>query len=300
MKIRYALLAAALGLLLAGCQAKEPEGGASPEPGPSQAVTVPSPLPETPTLPPETPVPTSEEPEPSPFLSPLEQLLAEQPMDDDHDAFLVDTNGKLGTLLVTVERGEQVYDGCSTTLSVWDPQEMDKPIQEMEKTTYYVLHWHEELDANFDGYMDFSYMYAMGNQPNYWYLWIWDEEAGQFVEEPEYSTISGPRVDPETQVIDGWARNSAGGDGVTTFHRWEDGELVCIRRIETGYDYENRVYDNYETSVFASWIRVEDRIDGELTEVYYRYYAPDEGTSFFSERMNWEDLDYHGETWKNT
>lgn len=280
MKLRYILLAAALALLLAGCQAVEPEGSAFPEPGPSQAVTVPSPLPET-------PAPTSKEPEPSPILSPLEQLLAEQPIDDDHDTFLVPTGGKLGTLLVTVERGEQVYDGYSTMLSVWDPQEMDKPIQEMEKTTYNVFHWHEELDANFDGYIDFSYMYAMGNQPSYGYLWIWDEEAGQFVEEPEYSMISCPRIDPETQVIDGWARNSSAGDGVTTFHRWEDGRLVCVRRIEV-------FMKDYHDDDSPWLLTVQDRINGELTEVF-RMECPQDSDDYFSTRTEWENLDYHGE-----
>ena len=36
-------------------------------------------------------------------------------------------------------------------------------------------------------------------------------------------------------------------------------------------------------------------MDGELTQVYYRYYSVDEGTDFFPEREKWENLDYHGE-----
>ena len=82
MKIRSALLAAALALALIGCQAEEPTGTDSIPPEPSPTVSAP---PEA--------------------LTP-EQLLARQPMDDTHDAFLVDTGGKLGTLLVTVEKGE--------------------------------------------------------------------------------------------------------------------------------------------------------------------------------------------------
>lgn len=279
MKTRCALLAAALGLLLAGCQAAEP------------AETVP-----------DTPAPMEESvPPEEPSRDPPEELLARYPIDDDHDAFLVGTEGKLGTLLVTAEKGERDEELWEYPLrfAVWNPADMGQPIQEMEKTTFdaVTFHLHTELDANFDGYMDFSYMYAMGNQPNYWFLWIWDEDAGQFTEVPEYAEISEPRCNPETEIIDGWARHSGGGDGLTTFHRWEDGELVCIRRIETGYDDENRVYDNYGTSVFASWIRVEDRIDGELTEVYYRYYPPEEegDGDFFPEREKWENLDYHGE-----
>ncbi len=85
---------------------------------------------------------------------------------------------------------------------------------------------------------------------------------------------------------------------MTTFHRWEDRKLVCVRRIETGYDYENGVVKfevSNEVTYFPSWIKVEERMDGELTQVYYRYYSVDEGTDFFPEREKWENLDYHGE-----
>lgn len=279
MKMRHALLVMTVALLLAGCRAEE--------------------LAEPPSMPPDTPAPVEESapPEkPEPSRDPLEELLEQQPMDDDHDAFLVDTGGKLGTLLVTVERGEQDKELWEFPLhfAVWNPKDMSRPIQEMEETMFSVFRRHAELDANFDGYMDFSYMYAMGNQPCYSYLWIWDEDTEQFAEVPEYAEISMPYCDPETEIIGGFARCSGGGDGLTTFYRWEDGELVCIRRIETGYDDENRVEVN-EVSYFPSWIKVEDRIDGELTQVYYRYYSVGEGTDFFPEQMKWEDLDYHGE-----
>ena len=301
MKMRCILPAAALALLLCGCQGAGPvesEPAPPPETAPVQPVETPTPPPEEP-APSETPVP-SEEPAPTAGPSdPLEELLAQQPIDDGHDAFLVHTGGRLGTLLVTAELGEREQDlelrEIPLYLTVWNPADMREAIQEMESTVFNVFHWRAEVDANFDGYMDFSYTYAMGNQPCYAHLWIWDEDAGQFVEVPEYAEISTPYCDPETEVIDGWARYSGGGDGLTTFHRWEDGKLVCVRRIETGYDDENRVIIN-EVSHFPSWIRVEDRIDGELTQVYYRYYAADEGTDFFPERMKWEHLDYHGET----
>ena len=281
MKMRLALPAAALTLLLAGCQAGEPVGTASlpPEPSPSVNISVSTP---------------SEAPGPA-------QLLAQQPIDDTHDAFLVETGGKLGTLLVTAEKGEQDRDsefgGYRTTLSVWNPRDMDEPVQTMAVLVEdMVFGHHETVDANFDGYMDFSIQWFQGNQPTYWYLWIWDEDAGQFVEVPEYAEISSPRINPETQVIDGFARSSGGGDGVTTFHRWEDGELVCVRRIETGYDYENGVVEfevSNEVTHFPSWIKVEDRIDGELTQVYYKEFPP--GEDFFDEQAKWEHLDYHGE-----
>lgn len=275
MKKRIVMLAAAL-LLLIGCQAEEPAGTASVPPEPSPTAGVPE------SMPPETPSP--------------EQLLAQQPIDDDHDAFLVDTGGKLGTLLVTAERGEQDPESWffQTTLSVWNPQDMGVPMQSMTVLVDELAFGrHEALDANFDGHMDFSYMYVIGNQPNYWYLWVWDEEAGQFVEVPEYREISGPRCNPETEVIDGFARSSGAGDGTTTFHRWEDGELVCIRRIELWWEPDEAILTEEEITVFPMHITVEDRVDGELSEVYVGVVAP--GEDYLSERAKWENLDYHGE-----
>lgn len=281
MKIRYALLAAALALALTGCQAEEPTGTAPLPPEPSPTAGVPL------RTPPELPSP--------------EELLEQQPVDDTHDAFLVDTGGKLGTLLVTAELGEQDRDtefgDYHTTLSVWNPGDMDAPLQTMAVLVEDMAFGHHEVvDANFDGYVDFSVLYNMGNAARYWYLWVWDEGAGQFVEVPEYREISLPRRNPETEIIDGWARNSGAGDGVTTFHRWENGKLVCVRRIETGYDYENGVVEfemGNEVTHFPSWIKVEDRVGGELAEVYYKEFPPKE--DFFDEQAKWEHLDYHGE-----
>lgn len=282
MKIRHILLAAALALLLAGCQAEEPVGSASvpPEPSPVQSLPVE-----------DTPAPT-----PSPSAQPApEELLAQQPIDDTHDAFLVDTGGKLGTLLVTAELGERDPETWDLPLSfaVWNPEDMSRPIQEMEKWTMNAFQWHAELDANFDGFGDFSYTYAMGNQPSYGYLWIWDEDAARFVEVPEYSEISCPYCNPETEIIDGFARSSGAGDGVTTFHRWENGELVCVRRIETWWEETDMVIPETEWTVFLYGIKVEDRIGGELTQVYYKEFPP--GEDFFDEQAKWEHLDYHGE-----
>lgn len=284
MKIRYALLAAVLALLLCACQGAElaeDEPSPPPETAPVQPVEMPEPS--------EAPAPPAE---PS---DQLEALLAQQPIDDDHDAFLVNTGGRLGTLLVTAELGEREQDlelrETPLYLAVWDPADMSEAIQEMESTIFNVFHWRAEVDANFDGYMDFSYTYAMGNQPCYAHLWIWDEGAGQFVEVPEYAEISMPYCDPETEIIHGWARNSAAGDGVTTFHRWEDGELVCVRRIETSCPWEQGV---------PITVSVQDRVDGELERVYYEKFPWDidemEGREAWrQEASKWSSLDYHGE-----
>ena len=51
-------------------------------------------------------VPAISAPPPEPAPKTARELLEEQLIDDTHDAFLVDTGGRLGALLVTVERGE--------------------------------------------------------------------------------------------------------------------------------------------------------------------------------------------------
>ena len=140
--------------------------------------------------------------------------------------------------------------------------------------------------------MDFGYMYAMGNQPCFWHYWLWDEEQGLFVAEPEFDEISCPQFDPETGIIDGWARGSAASDGLATFHRWEDGKLVCVRRV-TSKALINGV----------ATLLVEDREDGELKEVFYQEYpwkeiaGEIEGMeAWWEDRIKWENPGYHGET----
>ena len=224
-------------------------------------------------------------PPPEPAPKTAQELLEEQIIDDTHDAFLVDTGGRLGTLLVRVERGEWTEFAFQECFSVWNPADMSKPLQTMESEAT-VFHWSEVVDANFDGYQDFGYMYSMGNQPTYWDYWIWNEETGQFVLEPELGSISSPVFDAETEEIRGWARESAASDGVDTIHKWVDGELVCVRRIEV-YKIEGW------GGPFA--LVVKDRVDGELTEVF-RTEFPTGSDGYFDERSKWEDLDYHGET----
>lgn len=270
-----AAFVAAVLLTLSGCGA---QSGPTPSPEPSPVHSVPV------SAPPEA-------------LTP-EELLAQRPIDDTQDAFLVDTGGRLGTLLVTAEKGERDRDtefgGYRVSLSVWDPRDMDAPIQAMDISVEdMAFGTHEVLDADLDGHMDFSVLHNMGNGAGHWYLWVWDEEAGRFLEVPEYREISFPRCDPETEVIGGWARNSGAGDGTTTFHRWEDGKLVCIRRVKLWWEPDEEILTEEETTVHPMHITVEDRVDGELSEVYARVLAP--GEDYLAERAKWENLDYHGE-----
>ena len=243
-------------LLLAGCQAEEKAPAAASPP-----------------------------PEPAPKTA--QELLEEQPIDDTHDAFLVDTGGRLGVLLVTAELGtERGEFETAMSLSVLDPADMSRPLQTVDWEGGYPGE-HQILDVNFDGYPDFTILFARGVQAELYHCMRWDEEQGLFVEEPEYAAISSPVLDPETRSIFGWNRASGAGDGVSTIHQWMDDELVCVRRIELfakDWDYD---------SPFVLTVR--DRIDGELTEVFREEYPLDPG-EYFDVRMKWEDINYHGES----
>ena len=209
------------------------------------------------------------------------------PIDDTHDAFEVPTGGKLGTVLVTVEIENE--DAEEFQFSVWAADNLEQPIQTMTAERFSTFHWHNTVDANFDGYMDFGYMYAMGNQPAYYHYWIWDEEQGLFVAEPEFDQISWPQFDEKTGVISGWNRNSC-CSGIETYHCWKDGKLVCVRRIELHSPEHN------EDGTFNQLATVEDQIGGEMVEVFREYCTNEEdsGTYPFEEVWKWEDLNYHG------
>lgn len=222
------------------------------------------------------------------------QLLKEQPMDDTHDAFLVDTGGELGTLLITAELAEEnksEFGIHEITFFVWNPAETEEPIQTFSEESMMGVapEFHYVADANFDGFQDFGYLFYLGNQPSSCHFWLWNEEQAQFIYCAPLAEISQPGFDADRHVITGWARSSSAGDGVTTFHRWEDGELVCVRRIES----------------YCPWgepaiVSVQDRIDGELQQVYYEEFPwtddePEGREAWRQEQGAWEDLDYHGE-----
>ena len=65
-----------------------------------------------------------------------QQVLEEQPIDDTHDAFLVDTGSELGTLLVTAELAMENKDEFGTrdiAFSVWNPADMEQPFKHFQR-----------------------------------------------------------------------------------------------------------------------------------------------------------------------
>lgn len=212
------------------------------------AVVLPAPSPSVAATPAPTPTPT---PEPTEEVKGLWGF----PIDDTHDAFEVPTGGKLGTVLVTVERGEGLTeDGYyHYTLSVWDKADLTTPIQTFEETEW-ELGGGELMDANFDGYTDFLYVWNMMSMNWPFSLYIWDEEQGQFIFETTFSG-RGVSVDKETQTI-ACSVHYTGYAGADEIYHWENGELVCFRKEEYEALGDERIeYVTYEL------------VDGEWQEI---------------------------------
>lgn len=190
-----------------------------------------------------------------------QQAAAQWLSDDSHHAFYVNTH------VVTVERAQEPTEDCKLILTVWDREDPTEPIQviPMAEDTRYDGDksldpaWSRVEDFNFDHYEDFGCVYAMGNQPVFYHVWLWDPEAGQYVYEPAFDEICYPEVDWVEEKITGWARSSA-ATGDYSFYQWVEGTLTEVRHIKI--DFEDWQDNN---SLYAS---VTDLADGEMREVF--------------------------------
>lgn len=244
MRHKAAAALAAIMLLLPGCAPKEV---ATPAPSPSEVIKPASTA---------TPTPT---PTPTPESTEEVKELWGFPIDDTHDAFEVSTGGKLGTVLVTVERGEENTEselgGYHYTFCIWDKSDLTTPIQIFEETEY-ELGGGELMDANFDGYTDFLYVWNPMSINWPFSLYIWDEEQGQFIFETSFMG-RGVSIDKETQTI-ACSVHYTNYSGADEIYHWENGELICFRREEyelLDNDLQLTEYVTYE------WI------DGEWQEI---------------------------------
>ncbi|MDE7298500.1 MAG: hypothetical protein K2N94_06675, partial [Lachnospiraceae bacterium] len=109
-----------------------------------------------------------------------EEILAEQLIDETHDAFLVEKGGRTGTVLVTAER-QLPYTYLK--FSVWDLNDMEKPIQVFHSGGGYdEFGRYMIVDANFDGWADFGYLKSINDGREYWEFRFWNEMESQFEE----------------------------------------------------------------------------------------------------------------------
>lgn len=275
-------LAVGLGVLLCGCGAVTESPAPAVTPTPEAVIT---PVPE--------PAPS---PEPTPMLDlPDGTVVLDgkeyhyNPDSASHDTYEIDVgDGEHIFRVEAVSAGLWANEFCrDLTLSLYEGDNW-KPTQVIETD---VGVWPESFefcveDLNFDGYMDFYYLYSQGTHNRYYAYYVWDKETEQFVEDPYgLSELENPTFDPEQKAVVSWYRSSIWG-GKQSYYRYMDGQLTCVRVC--GYPYEH--------GPESATLYVKDLVDGELKTVFEVTRASD--TEFTEaeeeEYLRWHDLDYHG------
>jgi len=130
-------------------------------------------------------------------------------------------------------------------------------------------------DWNFDGYMDVSlwkYVGGTGNNVPHYY-WLWDNEAGKFVENKDLECISDYstlEIDKENNRLISSSRDGAWMTQ-TEYYTYQDGQIVLVRKEEKHFmlDQRDDWGDDYAD---LALIIISDLIDGELT-VTQEYYV---------------------------
>lgn len=282
----------AMGLLLLLCGCSPVAGQVSPTP---TAEVTPSPTPAP--VPTDTPAPEFT-PEPTPMLDLPDGTVSldgreyhYNPDSASHDTYEIDVgDGEHVFRLEAVSAGLWPYDFTrDLTLSFYEGKSW-KPVQVIE-TDVGVWPQYFELcveDINFDGYMDFYYLYSQGTHNRYYAYYVWDKETEQFVEDPYgLSEFENPYFNHEINAVESWYRTSIWG-GSHSYYRYLDGQLICVRVCAYSYEHDPE----------SATLRVKDLVDGELKTVFEVTRASDQEFTEAEEEeySRWYDLDYHGES----
>lgn len=266
-------LAAGLAVLLCGCGATVEKASPAPTPTLTPEVTV------TPT------------PEPTPMPDGTVVLDGKEyhynPDSASHDTYEINVgDGEHIFRLEAVSEGKW-SETRDYTLSFYE-REKEKPCQVIVTD---IVVWPQYFDfriedIDFDGCMDFYYLWSEGTHNRYYSYYVWDKETEQFIYDPYgLGELENPTFDPEQKAVVSWYRTSIWG-GKQSYYRYMDGQLTCVRVC--GYPYE---HEPESASLY-----VKDLVDGELKTVFEVTRASD--TEFTEaeeeEYSSWHDLDYHG------
>jgi hypothetical protein len=105
-------------------------------------------------------------------------------------------------------------------------------------------------DVNFDGFMDFRYLYDSGanGNPRYHY-WIYDVKTKQFIREPVLDDLTYPSPNYITKQIEDYQK-CGGGCQTRASYIFKDHKLIMVKCISTDYDSEKNgsVYIKYTYS----------------------------------------------------
>ena len=193
-----------------------------------------------------------------------------------------------------VETGRPAGDGRVLDVNIYEKRGDSRPVQHFEDA-YYCSNEAVDLtveDVNFDGNLDFHFIVAVGegsNRFSSYYIWYAEHQA--FQQDPYgLNNLCSAQLYPEERVIRTFMRYNIGAHE-TCFYRFENGGLVCVRRLKIDYPV---ALENGREGLEAT---VEDRRDGELSEVYRATVDPAEqppGGEIAPGFSRWYELDASG------
>ncbi|GAB6109078.1 XAC2610-related protein [Fusibacter bizertensis] len=188
--------------------------------------------------------------------------------------------------------GEDIWEvERELVISIFNINNMEVPIQLIYSNTLGTLFRDVEIvDANFDGYLDFNYVYTRGTANYFCTFWLWDPHQNKFVYNDQLGELSMPSFDEENQIISAYWHGSAasGDDG---FYRFIDGQLKCIRYFSKCYP------DSNGNGEYIQKLIVKDLVNGELIEVFNKeaVLVDDFEGEVYEEFFKWFDIEYKGE-----
>lgn len=274
---RKRCLAAGLALLLCGCQTVGERGSPVPEPALSA---------ESATFPASEPASMLDLPDGTVSLDGKEYHY--NPDSASHDTYEIHVgDGEHIFRLEAVSAGLWANEFCrDLTLSFYE-EEGRTPLQVIETD---VGVWPQSFkfyveDIDFDGDMDFYYLYSQGTHNRYCCFFVWDAETEQFIYDPYgLNGLANVRVDGERRVV--LAGSGGGFYGATDYYRYDENrELELIRSCNfSGPGYG-------ETTC---WMSVSEEKDGAWQEVFRVEREEEWLSEDWDEYTRWHDLHYHG------
>lgn len=129
-------------------------------------------------------------------------------------------------------------DGRVLDVNIYEKRGDSRPVQHFEDA-YYCSNEAVDLtveDVNFDGNLDFHFIVAVGegsNRFSSYYIWYAEHQA--FQQDPYgLNNLCSAQLYPEERVIRTFMRYNIGAHE-TCFYRFENGGLVCVRRLKIDY-----------------------------------------------------------------
>lgn len=185
---------------------------------------------------------------------------------------------------------DDIFYDSELMISIYDRDNLTTPVQELvNKTNGTLFFTNEVLDANFDGYSDFSYVAWRGANNASSNFFLWDNDEMCFVFSEELSELSLPSFDNDLEVVSEFNKSGATSN-FTRFYRFYDDDLICIRGLYMGSSDEEGTL----------LLRVEDLKQGELVEVFNKKASLDDSEEAFvgevyDEFFLWMNIEYSGE-----